>query len=855
MIAQNLEHHLSTTTMMTKEEASALRLRFESHLPKYGGMWRMMAAATKKKKPEVDFMSAIESKKPVSLTVQHHGNNNCPLDDCGGCAPPIYEEEHDDGSETFLEQSRPSSPVSYSGNTVVGSTSRYADFDSPVPSDEGNSLHIDMSRLHLGDDDGDHPFDRVAPVESRTSNGSATVLHTRSPAASTVQVSPGAESAASSESSGGSTVIRFDLSVLQDEVQEEVQSPAVGASSPALLERTNLGVNAEEEEQDATRPSAAAEDTVASPSSFAPRSEVVLETLSPQSSPAASSSSSESSGGSTVIRFDLSVLQDEVQEEVDTRTTNNDAADALFADMACLEINECPGDFIDDEAEEEGSFANLEDAATIEMNDEEKDIQLPSNADEDEDNEESDCSTDSSGNTVVRFDLSYLQPEVQDSEDDDEQQDLGLTPEPPVTPSLRNVVENDHETPPPADSQQSDVFHTPEEEPFLFKKPSDNHNDDFDLVDTPSPIHVPAARARQPSKDDAESTSSIVAEEAPVEKKGYETGDSWLAEDDEESDDEQSWAAPKKASNTVAIIISSETEWNATLDDEDGSVGSVENEQPWSSIIILSDSDCSDDDEIPPSYPRTPLRRKQQINAKPQPSAASFRKNRDALTTRAFDEFNELVFDRKLSSVDVIWSNTLRTTAGLTRLKRVTATRLKKASIELSTKVLDDEQRLRNTLLHEMCHAAQWLVDSVQQPPHGKCFKKWANRAMKNMPGIVVTTLHEYAIQYKFAWTCTTPKCGAIFQRQSNSIDISKQRCGKCKGILIEINAPRRDGVIDRTPKKKAPLSVYQLFVKEHSGQVRKRLESERQPGGRVLQPEVMKECGRLWKEKKNGSA
>ena len=32
------------------------------------------------------------------------------------------------------------------------------------------------------------------------------------------------------------------------------------------------------------------------------------------------------------------------------------------------------------------------------------------------------------------------------------------------------------------------------------------------------------------------------------------------------------------------------------------------------------------------------------------------------------------------------------------------------ATIELSTKVIDDEERLRSTLLHEMCHAAQWCT-------------------------------------------------------------------------------------------------------------------------------------------------
>jgi hypothetical protein len=213
--------------------------------------------------------------------------------------------------------------------------------------------------------------------------------------------------------------------------------------------------------------------------------------------------------------------------------------------------------------QEVGSFANMDD-------EEEKDTKSPNNTDDDggDDDEESNGSTDSSGNTVIRFDLSYLQPEVQDDDDADKQQDIELTPEPPATPSLRRLVENDHDTPPPIDSQQTDAFHTPEEEPFLFKKPSDSNNDDFDLVDTPSPIR--AARVRQPSKDEEESTNNDIGEQAPVEKNGYETGDSWLVEDDEESD-EQPWASPKKASNTVEIISSSEseTEWNGAQADED----------------------------------------------------------------------------------------------------------------------------------------------------------------------------------------------------------------------------------------------------------------------------------------------
>ena len=32
------------------------------------------------------------------------------------------------------------------------------------------------------------------------------------------------------------------------------------------------------------------------------------------------------------------------------------------------------------------------------------------------------------------------------------------------------------------------------------------------------------------------------------------------------------------------------------------------------------------------------------------------------------------------------------------------------SKIELSTKVLDSPDRLRDTLIHEMCHAAAWVI-------------------------------------------------------------------------------------------------------------------------------------------------
>jgi hypothetical protein len=148
-----------------------------------------------------------------------------------------------------------------------------------------------------------------------------------------------------------------------------------------------------------------------------------------------------------------------------------------------------------------------------------------------------------------------------------------------------------------------------------------------------------------------------------------------------------------------------------------------------------------------------------------------------------------------------------------------------------------------------MVHAAAWIVDNASKPPHGPVFKKWANEAMKAIPDVEVTTTHSYEIAYKFAWACTTPKCGAVFKRQSRSIDVEKHVCGRCKGKLMEIEVPSYGQTTGFTPRKKAPPSAYNRFVSEKYAQIRERL----QAGStiKVKQSEVMKECARLWKEQK----
>ena len=238
-----------------------------------------------------------------------------------------------------------------------------------------------------------------------------------------------------------------------------------------------------------------------------------------------------------------------------------------------------------------------------------------------------------------------------------------------------------------------------------------------------------------------------------------------------------------------------------------------------------------------------------------------FKKRREILAQQYFQEFDKKVFHGKLSDhTTVKWSSKLRTTAGHTKLRTIRAEGQAarcSSMIELSTKVLDSDTRLRSTLLHECCHAAAFLMDGITKPPHGKCFQKWANRSMARFPDIIVTTTHSYEIQFRYAWACETPKCGAVFKRHSRSIDPSKQVCGRCKGKLVEVDSKSVNSGGDFIPKKRAPLSEYNTFVRNETASARRDLQRANEQRGipdKVSQSEVMKELARRWKESKSSS-
>ena len=109
---------------------------------------------------------------------------------------------------------------------------------------------------------------------------------------------------------------------------------------------------------------------------------------------------------------------------------------------------------------------------------------------------------------------------------------------------------------------------------------------------------------------------------------------------------------------------------------------------------------------------------------------------------------------------------------------------------------------------------------------------------------------------------CTKEGCTFVVKRHSRSIDVSRQCCGLCRGKLVDVDVPTTrsnsktsDTTLKPTPRKRAPPSAYNLFVKEQSKIVRVELMNEQKSQGvkdpKVSQSEVMKECARRWREKK----
>ncbi|CAH8554858.1 unnamed protein product [Schistosoma haematobium] len=175
-----------------------------------------------------------------------------------------------------------------------------------------------------------------------------------------------------------------------------------------------------------------------------------------------------------------------------------------------------------------------------------------------------------------------------------------------------------------------------------------------------------------------------------------------------------------------------------------------------------------------------------------------FKPNRSELAEKLYQIYNEKIFSNQLPpKLEIIWSRRLLKTAGLCKYMMRTSThsngtsnQVRIAQILLSEKVCTTAERVRDTLLHEICHAAVWLINGLNDG-HGRHWKSWANRVHRVWPKLpVVSVCHAYTIDTRFTYRCTG--CGVCINRHSKSLDITKKICGHCRSKFeLLINTPK----------------------------------------------------------------
>ncbi|KAH9068047.1 SprT-like family-domain-containing protein [Lactarius deliciosus] len=190
-----------------------------------------------------------------------------------------------------------------------------------------------------------------------------------------------------------------------------------------------------------------------------------------------------------------------------------------------------------------------------------------------------------------------------------------------------------------------------------------------------------------------------------------------------------------------------------------------------------------------PSAAKTPRTSKKALALAEQAERAAYAQS-------LFDDLNLSVFDGGLPvTTTLVWSNRLLTTAGRARWRR-SKEGVHTTSIELATKILDSNERIRNTLSHEMCHLACWVINQDPKEGHGKVWKSWAAKVMRKRADIDISTRHNYEISYPFEWECQN--CAKTYGRFSKSIRPEEVVCGACKiGTLRPLFTVRT-----KTPRK-----------------------------------------------------
>lgn len=150
-----------------------------------------------------------------------------------------------------------------------------------------------------------------------------------------------------------------------------------------------------------------------------------------------------------------------------------------------------------------------------------------------------------------------------------------------------------------------------------------------------------------------------------------------------------------------------------------------------------------------------------------------FDKNKTVFALNFLHDFNQKLFNNSLPIFKIIWSTRMTSCAGKIIYDERT--------IKLSSKLIIDTMRLKEVLIHELCHAAVYFIDKSNEK-HGKLFKKWGQHCTSKC-GIGVSTCHKYLMR---AWKCSN--CGLIILTNNCLKSYYHKLCGCYHFIEIPYN-------------------------------------------------------------------
>nr|XP_048273686.1 germ cell nuclear acidic protein isoform X2 [Myodes glareolus]XP_048273687.1 germ cell nuclear acidic protein isoform X2 [Myodes glareolus]XP_048273688.1 germ cell nuclear acidic protein isoform X2 [Myodes glareolus]XP_048273689.1 germ cell nuclear acidic protein isoform X2 [Myodes glareolus] len=175
-------------------------------------------------------------------------------------------------------------------------------------------------------------------------------------------------------------------------------------------------------------------------------------------------------------------------------------------------------------------------------------------------------------------------------------------------------------------------------------------------------------------------------------------------------------------------------------------------------------------------------------------SGRNFKRSKEELAQKIYMLLNHTVFDGKLpEKIEIIWNKKMLRTAGLCTTNEIKQPKRQRyAKISISPKVCDSADRIRDTLIHEICHAASWLLDGIRDS-HGISWQYYAQKCNSVHPELPkVTRCHNYTIHYKIYYECML--CKYRIGRYTRSLNTERFICAKCKGHLVLLPLFRKDG-------------------------------------------------------------